>query len=43
MCLGPECDSFIDETKLKCIDRFKYLGSKLSKESNLKDELITRI
>ena len=43
MCLGPECDFFIDGTKLKCTDRFKYLGSILSKESNLKDELITRI
>ena len=43
MRLGPGCDYFIDETKLKCTDRFKYLGSKLSKESNLKDELITCI
>ena len=43
MCLGPECDFFIDETKLKCTDRFNYLGSILSKETNLKDELIKRI
>ena len=43
MCLGPQCDFFIDETKLESTDRFKYLGSILSKDSNLKDELTTRI
>ena len=43
MYLGPECDFFIGETKLASINRFKYLGSILSKESNLKDELTARI
>ena len=43
MCLGPECDFFIGETKLKSVNRFRYLGSILSKESNLKDELTARI
>ena len=35
MCLGPECDLFVDEMKLACKDRFKYLRSMLSKDSNL--------
>ena len=33
MCLGPECDYFVDETKLVCKDCFKYPGSMLSKDS----------
>ena len=43
MCLGPECDFFIGEIKLECVNRFKYLGSILSKGCNLKEELIARI
>lgn len=43
MCLGPDTDFLIDEVKLNNVDRFKYLGSLVSKDCTMKEELITRI
>ena len=43
MCFGPECDFFIGETKLECVNRFKYLGSILSQDCTLKEEILARI
>ena len=36
MCLGPVCDFFVDDVKLKIVERFKYLGSYVNQACNLK-------
>ena len=43
MCLGPESDFFVDDIKLKNVDRFKYLGSFVNQACNLKTEITARI
>ena len=41
MCLGPESDFFLDDIKLKNVDRFKYLGGFVNQA--LKTEITARI
>ena len=43
MCIGPECDFFVDDVKLKIVERFKYLGSYVNRACNLKAEITARI
>jgi hypothetical protein len=43
LCIGEETDFFIDEVKLVNVNRFKYLGSFVSKDGTLKEELVARI
>lgn len=43
MCIGPESDFFVDEIKLKNVERFKYLGSYMNRACNLKAEITARI
>ena len=41
MCIGP--DFFVDDVKLKIVERFKYLGSYVNRACNLKAEITARI
>ena len=43
LCMGPEIVFFVDETPLNNVDRFKYLGSFVSKGCKMKVELTSRI
>lgn len=43
LCMGPEIVFFVDETPLNNVDRFKYLGSFVSKDCKMKVELTSRI
>ena len=43
MCTGPDCDFFVDDIKLKNVERFKYLGSYVNQACNLKAEITARI
>ena len=43
MPIGPESDFFVDDIKLKNVDRFKYLGSFVNQACNLKTEITARI
>ena len=43
LCMGPEIVFFVDETLLNNVDRFKYLGSFVSKDCKMKVELTSRI
>lgn len=43
MCIGPEHDFFIDGKPLQNVKRFKYLGSFVSKDCSMKEELTSRI
>jgi len=43
LCMGPETIFFVDETPLVNVDRFKYLASFVSKDSQMKVELTSRI
>ena len=43
LCMGPETVFFVDKTPLENINRFKYLGSFVSKDCNLKVEITSRI
>ena len=43
MCMGPEVIFFVDEIPLKNVDRFKYLGSFVTKDCKLQVELTSRI
>ena len=42
MCLGQNVDFFVNGVKINSVNRFKYLGSFVSKDCTLKDELLTR-
>ena len=42
MCLGQNVDFFVDGKKINSANRCKYLGSFISKDCTLKDELLTR-
>ena len=39
MCIGPEAEFFIDQTKLKNANRFKYPGSYVTNDCLMKEEL----
>ena len=43
MSVGKQLDFYIDEHKLKRVDRFKYLGSYVTKDCKLDDEITARI
>ena len=43
MCIGPEAEFFIDQTKLKNVNSFKYLGSYVTNDCSMKEELTARI
>ena len=43
MCIGPEAEYFIDQTKLKNVNRFKYLGSYVANDCSIEDGLTVRI
>ena len=43
MCIGPECDFFIDGKVLQNVKRFKYLESIVTRDCSIKEELIGRI
>ena len=43
MCIGPECEFFVDDVKLKNVERFKYLESYVNRACNLKAEITARI
>ena len=43
MCIGPECDFFIDGKVLQNVKRFKCLGSIATSDCSIKEELITCI
>ena len=43
MCIGPEWDFFIDGKVLQNVKRFKYLGSIVTSDCSIKEELIARI
>ena len=43
MCIGPEAEFFIDQTKLTNVNRFRYLGSYVANDCSLKEELTARI
>ena len=43
MSVGEQLDFYIDEHKLKRVDRFKYLGSYVTKDCKLDDEITARI
>lgn len=43
MCIGPEAEFFIGHTKLKNVNSFKYLGSYLTNDCSVKEELTARI
>ena len=39
MCIGTEAEFFIKQTKLKNVNSFKYLGSYVTNDSSIKEEL----
>ncbi len=43
MCIGTNADFFIDDTKLANVTRFKYLGSYVTNDCSMKEELVSRI
>ena len=43
LCIGPEAEFFIDQTKLKNVNSFKYLGSYVTNDCSMKEELTARI
>ena len=43
MCIGPEAQLFIDKTKLKNVSSFKYLGSYVTNDCSMTEELTARI
>ena len=43
MCIGKVAEFFIDGTKLANVTRFKYLGSYVSSDCSMKEELASRI
>lgn len=43
MSIGDQCDFFIDGCKIKRVHRFKYLGSYLTSDCRLDEELAARI
>ena len=43
MCIGNTADFFVDGTKLANVTRFKYLGSYVSSDCSMKEELASRI
>ena len=43
MTVGEQLDFYIDEHKLKRVDRFKYLGSSVTKGCKLDEEITARI
>ena len=43
MCIGPELTFYVDENPLKNVTRFKYLGSFVSADCTLKEEITARI
>ena len=43
MCIGPVVKFYIDNKALKNVKSFEYLGSLLSDDCSMKDELISRI
>ena len=43
MCIGPELTFYVDETPLKNVPRFKYLGSFVSTDCTLKEKITARI
>ena len=43
MCIGKMAEFFIDGTKLANVTRFKYLGSYVSSDCSMKEELASRI
>ena len=42
MCIGPEAEFFINQTKLKNVSSFKYLGSYVTNDISMKEELTAR-
>lgn len=43
LCIGPEHDFFIDGVALKNVKRFKYLGSYVSSDCSVREEITSRI
>lgn len=43
MCIGPEMTFYVDETPLENVNRFKYLGSFISSDCTMKQEITARI
>ena len=43
MCIGPEAEFFINQTKLKNVNSFKHLGSYVTNDSSIKEEPTARI
>ena len=43
MCIGPDYDFFVDDFKLKNVERFKYLGSYVNRNCNLNPKITARI
>ena len=43
MCIGDTADFFVDGTELANVTRFKYLGSYVSRDCSMKEELASRI
>lgn len=43
ICIGPECDFFIDGKVLQNVKRFKNFGSIVTSDCSIKEELISRI
>ena len=43
MCIGPEAEFFIDQTKLKNVNSFKYPGTYVTNDCSMKEELTARI
>ena len=43
MCIGNTADFFVEGTKLANVTRFKYLGSYVSSDCSMKEELASRI
>ena len=43
MCIGNTADFFVDGTKLANVTRFKHLGSYVSSDCSMKEELASRI
>ena len=43
MCIGLDSDFFVDDFKLKNVERFKYLGSYVNRNCNLNAEITARI
>ena len=42
-CIGPEAQFFINKTKLKNVSSFKYLGSYVTNDCSMTEELTARI